>query len=250
MHSKRIKLKKHSNGWLISIFLGMAFLFSMASCKKDDYYKDSGLTKPTFDGTTMDYLDSLPFYFDSVATVVRLAGMEDVFQQDTLTFFAPTDLQIQRLFSITNLVLYASGYDTIRTLNDVPAQIWRKYLTRYMFHGRNQLKDYPQIDYDLLITYPGQGYLSWDGAPMNIGVVYHDENKVKYVGYRQLTIAYIPDLAHPTENWTYNEVGSSNIFTYNGVVHVINENLGPIFGFDPDQFIEDMEAIFATGTAQ
>lgn len=221
-----------------------------SSCQKEkDYYLDSGLANPYFKGNVVDYLNAKPFYFDTVANIIELADMDSVFQQDTVTFFAPTDRSVLRLIQETNHWLYVGGYDTIRALTDVPAPIWRKYLTRYLFHGENQLKDYPQIDYDLLTSYPGQGYLSWDGQPMNIGVVYNDVNNVKYAGYRQLTIAYIPDISEPTSGWIQANVASSNILTDNGVVHVLSDE-HTYFGFDEDEFLADMSTILVSGSVK
>ncbi|SFE17461.1 hypothetical protein SAMN05518672_104762 [Chitinophaga sp. CF118] len=224
----------------------MGILILVAACKKDNYYKDSGSHDPHFKGSTLDYLDSVPFYFDSVAAVVRLAGMEEVFKNDTLTFFAPTDKSILNLVKELNYSLYTLGYDTVKVLADVPSDIWQKYLQMYMFHGASQLKDYPQIDYNLKAVYPGQGYLSWNGTPMNIGVVYNDDNGVKYVGYRQLSIAYIPDPARPLDNWYTEFIASSNLVTDNGVVHTLNVN-HRYFGFSVSRFIADMQNAMQNG---
>ncbi|MBW8684157.1 hypothetical protein [Chitinophaga rhizophila] len=224
----------------------IALLLVCSACGKDKYYQDSGTHEPAFNGTSLDYLDAVPFYFDSVATIVRLAGMEEVFNADTLTFFAPTDRSVLRLMQLLNEQLYMQGYDTLKTLADVPRPVWQKYLQMYMFHGRNELKDYPQIDYDLLNTYPGQGYLSWFGTPMNIGVVFNTDNGVKYVGYRQLTLAWIPDPARPRDNWTIEYVASCNITTSNGVVHALNTN-HYYFGFDPYLFLADVISYMENG---
>lgn len=223
-----------------------ALILGLCACSKDEYYQDSGTHDPAFKGTTLDYLDAVPFYFDTVAAIVRLAGMENVFKSDTLTFFAPTDRSVLRLMRRLNADLYFLGYDTVKALSDVPQEIWFKYLQRYMFHGSNELKDYPQIDYNLVNTYPGQGYLSWNGTPMNIGVVYNDDNGVKYVGYRQLSIACIPDPAKPRENWIVDYVASCNITTYNGVVHALNDN-HVYFGFESNLFIADVVAVMENG---
>lgn len=224
----------------------LGILLLVAACKKDAYYRDSGNHDPHFQGSTMDYLDSLPFYFDSVATIVRLAGMEETFKSDTLTFFAPNDKSIRFLMRDVNSELYSTGYDTLKGLSDVPANIWQKYLEVYMFHGANQLKDYPQVDYNLLNVYPGQGYLSWNATPMNIGVIYGDDNGVKYVGYRQLSIAYIPDPARPLNNWRIESVSSANILTHNGVVHTLSQN-HVYFGFNPGNFLADIQAALQNG---
>jgi hypothetical protein len=228
------------------LYLMTALVLGLCACNKDDYYRDSGTHDPVFKGTTLDYLDAVPFYFDTVATVVRLAGMEEVFNSDTLTFFAPTDRSVLRLIRILNFDLYRQGHDTVKTLADVPAQIWQKYLQMYMFHGHNELKDYPQIDYSLVNIYPGQGYLSWYGTPMNIGVIFNDDNGVKYVGYRQLSIAWIPDPAKPRDNWIIEKVASCNITTNNGVVHTLTDN-HLYFGFDPNLFILDVIAVMENG---
>lgn len=242
-NSKSLALRNYLNIFLLAGVL----LTGLFSCQKEkDYFLNSGLANPYFKGTIVDYLDAKPFYFDSVALVVRLAGMDSVLNSDTVTFFAPTDRSILRLVNSVNDQLYALRYDTIKTLSDVPATIWRKYLSRYIFHDANQLKDYPQIDYDLLINYPGQGYLSWDGWPMNIGVVYHDNNGVKYVGYRQLSIAYIPDQSNPKSGWTVAYVASCNILTDNGVVHVLDDN-HTYFGFSRSEFVDDLEAVMSSG---
>lgn len=238
------KCKSLTNNFLLA---GVFLVCCFSACQKESsYFKDSGLANPYFKGTIMDYLDAKPFYFDSVALVAQLSGLDTILDKSTVTFFAPTDRSIMRLIKETNDRLYTFQYDTIRTLSDVPRNIWRKYLSRYIFHGANQLKDYPQIDYGLRITYPGQGYLSWDGTPMNIGVIYNDQNGVKYVGYRQLSIAYIPDISNPKDNWVIAKVASSNILTDNGVVHVLSDE-HTYFGFVRDEFINDMEIVMSSG---
>ncbi|WP_343673299.1 hypothetical protein [Chitinophaga sp.] len=228
------------------ILFSSLILMCLVACKKDEYYRDSGTQDPHFKGNTLTYLDAVPFFFDSLAQIVRLSGMEDVFTKDTLTFFAPTDRSIKNLVELMNDNLYMYGYDTIKTLADVPQVVWQKYLQRYMFHGANQLKDYPQIDFSLKSIYPGQDYLSWNNTTMNIGAVYTDDNGVKYVGYRQLTISYIPDLTYPYDNWNTAVVSSTNILTDNGVVHTLDKDHN-YFGFDIATFLYDMISVMQTG---
>ena len=42
-------------------------------CKKD-YYTDTGLHTPNFNGTVLQYLQSKPGYFDSVLKVIQFSG--------------------------------------------------------------------------------------------------------------------------------------------------------------------------------
>lgn len=242
--------------------IGYAFitmlLFGLGSCKKDAYYKDGGLAQAKFDGSIIDYLDSKPREFDSIAKIIRLAGLEEDFKTKEFTFFAPRDENIKRLIgraksnsiidqSSVNWLLYNLGRDTIKTLADVDSAIWRKYLLRYMFNGKRKLMDYPQIDFDLLNVYKGQNYTSFANTVCNIGVVYNDAindsdknniTRLKYMGYRQLYISYIPDISRPNE-WRSCPVASSDIQPDNGVVHVIDYTKAQ-FGFNQSDILWDI----------
>ncbi|WP_257667482.1 fasciclin domain-containing protein [Parapedobacter tibetensis] len=234
--------------------LGLVLLLGslwLSSCKRDDYYTDGGLANPYFNGTVLEYLESRPIEFDTIAQIVRLAGLEEVFTTHELTFFAPRDEDIKDLIGQVNYTgddpllmggvnqrLYDLGLDTIQTLADVDSAIWRKYLERHMFRNKNLLVDYPQIDFAILATYGGQNYYAYNNTVSNIGVVFHDavtdagkptETRLKYQGYRQLHISYIPNLSQP-DNWETVSVASSDIQPNNGVVHVLDYTVG-FFGF-------------------
>ncbi|MFB2121419.1 hypothetical protein [Parapedobacter sp. 2B3] len=238
----------------------LAGLIFLSSCKRDDYYVDGGVANPVFNGTVLEYLDSHP-QLDTIGQLVRLAGLEDNFTADELTFFSPSDVNIKMLIGRVNYQgtdpgwmgnranqqLYNLGLDTIQTLADVDSAIWRKYLERYMFHGKHTLSDYPQIDFSVLNTFGGQNYYAYNNTVSNIGVVFHDavtdegkptESRLKYMGYRQLYISYIPNVSIP-ENWIDTPVASSDIQPSNGVVHVLDFTKRG-FGFDPQEVIDDI----------
>lgn len=211
-----------------SIFLVMATI-ALAGCQKDEYYIDGGTANPAFDGTVLQYLESKPVQFDSLVQVVKLAGLEDMFNNEEITFFAPTDRTIKDMIGRLdqgglNWDLYTAGRDTIQVLSDVDSLIWRKYLLRHVFKGKNKLMDYPQIDFGQLLTFPGEYFYSYNNAVSNIGVVFNDAEGVRYLGYRRLHISYVPDVARPTENWYRTSVSSSDIQPSNGVVHILDVN--------------------------
>ncbi|WP_436832281.1 fasciclin domain-containing protein [Parapedobacter sp. DT-150] len=209
----------------------------------------------------MAYLDSRPIELDSIAQIVRLAGLEETFNIEEFTFFAPRDEEIKRLIGQVNYegedpllsgglnqLLYDFGLDTIQTLADVDSAIWRKYLERYMFRGKHLLKDYPQVDLDVLSAFGGQNYYAYNNTVSNIGVVYHDavtnaglptETRLKYMGYRQLHLSYIPNVSEP-DNWNTYRVSSSDIQPTNGVVHVLDFNIGDGFGLNVMEVILDI----------
>jgi len=217
----------------------------VSACKKDDYYVDGGVANARFEGTVMAYLDANPVHFDTLAQVIRLAGLEEVFNSDTLTFFAPNDRNIRELIGDyrrggINTELYRLNRDTIQQLSDVDPVIWQEYLMRYMFHGKKKLADYPQIDFEVPDAFPGQNYYSYNNSVCNIGVEFNDEvtnpgspteTRLKYMGYRQLAISFIPNVSFPFNNWKRVYVISSDIEADNGVVHALSY-LDSSFGFD------------------
>ncbi|MDR0265317.1 MAG: fasciclin domain-containing protein [Sphingobacterium sp.] len=250
-------MKKDNNRRTV-FFMIVLLLCSLISCKQDEYYEDGGLAQAKFNGSIMAYLDSKPREFDTIAQIIRLAGLEEDFKTKELTFFAPRDENIKgligrargntvdELFSV-NGRLYSLGRDTIKTLSDVDSTIWRKYLLRYMFNGKRKLMDYPQIDFDLLNVYKGQNYTALGNTVSNIGVVYNDAindsdpnniTRLKYMGYRQLYISYIPDVSRPMV-WISCPVASSDIQPDNGVVHVIDYTRA-FFGFIQGDVVLDI----------
>lgn len=221
-----------------ALFMLIATSLFFYGCKKDEYYLDGGIANANFEGSTLDYLNSKPFNFDTIATIVKLAGMEKEFTNGNITFFAPQDYGVRRLFVSVNAVLFANGKDTLRSISDVNGTIWKKYLSNYIYKGVNVLKDYPQVDLGAKAIFPGQNYTALNGEIFNVGVVYATVGGVKYAGYRQLCISAIPNSAQPFDNWNTAFVTSSDIRPRNSSVHVLSTQ--HIFGFDPVNFAQDV----------
>jgi len=240
--------------WAGMLFVGV---LAFSACHKDSYYIDTGLHKAEYNGTVMDYLEQNQYHlFDSLCKVIRLAGMEDVFQNDSITFFAPADTCILSSVSYLNQQLLLKGKDTITSLEQLPASFWKKELSLYLFKGVHRLKDYPQIDPLAMQVYGGQYYSSYGGKVMNIGVFFNDVNGVKYAGYRQLVLGYFSGETPPAFLPYLIPVASSDINPYNGIVHVLqytqtvmyldpdsdetNQIILPVyFGFQPYEFVQD-----------
>lgn len=233
--------------YFIAIFFCALLGLIWSSCSKDDYYVDGGRAQAEFSGTIMDYLDSKPVEFDSIAEIIRLAGLEEKFKHEEFTFFAPRDENIKALIGTVdkggvNRNLYFRGLDTIKTLADIDSHIWEKFLMRHIFNGKNKLEDYVQIDFSLLNIYSGQNYISQAGTVCNIGVLFNDAvgggSTLKYMGYRQLHISYIRNTADPNNFRSY-PISSSDIQPFNGVVHVVDHTKGE-FGFDYNEVYNDI----------
>lgn len=233
------------------IIICSALIIAFNACKRDVYYKDGGKAEASMNMDMLQYLESKPVEFDSVATIVKLAGLEEAFRKDSITFFALNDAVIKRTIGTIrtgglNGYLNIKGRDTVKTLSDIDSLVWRKYLERYVFKGENRLKDYPQVDFQVRNVYPGAIYYSVNKTVFNIGVQFNDANTVKYIGYRQLFLSYIPDVSSPFDNWRSYAISSSDIKPKNGVIHTLVDN-GSYFGFDSFDFYVD---VYNTGLKQ
>lgn len=58
----------------------------MYNCADDSYLIDGGKANPYYNGNMMQYLESRPDYFKDLVEVIRLSGMEDVFEDEQITF--------------------------------------------------------------------------------------------------------------------------------------------------------------------
>ena len=229
----RYSLKK------ILIGFGAVLLsFSAIGCQNDDYLQDGGKHNPYYNGTVLDYLEQHPdkHYFSDLVEMIHYAGMDSVFQNGEITFFAPTDWSIR--FSVDYLskkLYFTMGEDSVRDLRQIKPEVWKEFLSMYVIPGKYCLKDIPQLDTAAVSAYPGGAYYSLAGKPMNMGVVYYDASGVKYAGPRQILYSYVNDFASMDMINAY--VASCDIQPFNGVVHVIrftNHN----FGFDRDVFVQ------------
>ena len=222
---------------IIGVLLAMV-AFTIG-CKKD-YYEDTGVHTPNYDGTVMQYLQAKPTYFDSLLKVIKLAGMENIFKNEQITFFAPADSSIKRTITYVNQNLDRLGKPRVTRLEQIKPEVWRRQLSRYVFKEKKAMNDFRQIDIFNLSAYPGQIYASYDGLLMNVGVIYDDAGGVKYAGYRHLQLSFIPSASAPRDfaSWYSVNVASVNIAPANGFVHVLRYPTH-YFGFAPDLFFED-----------
>ena len=205
----------------------------MYNCADDSYLIDGGKANPYYNGNMMQYLESRPDYFKDLVEVIRLSGMEDVFEDEQITFFAPTDWSIRGSFNYLNRIWYRMGHDSIKSFSQIKPEVWREMLSMYIVKDKYLQIDIPQIDTTAIAAYPGQAFLSYGQQPMNMGVVYYDANNVKYAGARQIIYSYVYDFTIGDMKNAY--VATSDIQPTNGVVHVLRLT-DHAFGFEPYLF--------------
>lgn len=152
----RYSLKK------ILIGFGAVLLsFSAIGCQNDDYLQDGGKHNPYYNGTVLDYLEQHPdkHYFSDLVEMIHYAGMDSVFQNGEITFFAPTDWSIR--FSVDYLskkLYFTMGEDSVRDLRQIKPEVWKEFLSMYVIPGKYCLKDIPQLDTAAVSAYPGGAY--------------------------------------------------------------------------------------------
>ncbi len=212
------------------------FCLTIWSCTDDDYLLDTGLHEANYEGTIWDYLNDKPVHFDSLTKVIELAGMEELFIEDSITFFAPSNPSINRSLYALNENLYRRGRDTVSDLGQVNGEVWRELLSNYIIKGKYLARDIPQLDTTQLDAFGGQGFISLSGRPMNLGVVYFDAGGVQYAGYRQLYFSYINEFSNDEDAMINVPVASSDIQPYNGAVHVLRYQEHS-FGFRASEFV-------------
>lgn len=211
----------------------------LGACKKEGYYKNGGLQNGQLDMNSYQFLQSKPVYFDSVVAIIDAAGMKDMLSKNNVTFFAPHNYSLLKAMNLLNSVRYNKNQDSLH-IEDIPGEIWQKFLLRYTFTGKYLLKDIARRDIRMLQVYPGQYLESAGGYLMNLGVQFSDYSGTKDVGPRQVQITDVGDFSNPA-NITAN-VGSSDIQTTNGVVQVLDGNHG--FGFNMMAFVTAVQDYF------
>ncbi|NGM61610.1 hypothetical protein G5B30_06730 [Sphingobacterium sp. SGG-5] len=227
------------------IFSFTMLIVTFSSCQK--YYIDSGTHAPKYDGTVMEYIKMRKDIFDSLYKVIQLSGLESELNRNGVTFFAPGDASIRKSIYALNEVLHILGRDTVYTLDQIDAEVWREYLSMYIYTNTYLLKDIPQLDTNNMNVYPGQAFLSIGNQNMNMGVLYNDvvskgdnnqQQVVKYGGYRQLYLSYIVDVSNTEAagGMVNSPVATSDIQTNNGVIHAL-EYRRHTFGFVVNNFI-------------
>lgn len=119
----------------ISICICFAVIL-IASCKKDGYKNDGGVSDPHVNMTTYDFLKSKP-QFDSLVRIIDRAGLKDIVNSN-ITFFATTN------YSIVPYVAAKKYKKSVETGNenfdfgikDLPSKELSDSLKTYMFAGK------------------------------------------------------------------------------------------------------------------
>ncbi|MCH5598273.1 hypothetical protein [Niabella ginsengisoli] len=115
---------------------------------------------------------------------------------------------------------YQQGKDSLK-IADIPGDIWRKYLARYVFKGKYMLNDISRIDFARIGLYPGQNIESYDGYIMNMGVVYDAYSGTQDVGPRSIYLTSVGDELTNLSGVNSEKASTSDLQPKNGVMHAL-----------------------------
>jgi hypothetical protein len=224
-------------------YIGICAVFCiifLASCKKNDYKNDGGLSDAYVDMTTYDYLASNP-QFDSLVKVIDKAGLKDAVNGD-VTFFVTTN------YGIVDYVRAKKNEKAAETgeenfdfgIKDIPAQELSDSLKTYLFAGkinRDQITVSGQLYNSLLGPIPNVQYM----IKMRRAYDYNNYiNYVDYVNYVKVIGSLDADEQDQTDIPDAEidqavEVQTSGIITKTGIIHVLSGNHRLFFNAMPTE---------------
>lgn len=218
----------------LHLIIAVLFTILLLNACKKDYYVDGGLADPHYNGSIYDYLVNTPYWFDTISYIIDRAGMKEILQRDTVTFFSPTDDAVKVVMNALNEYRYYNVQDSVH-LQDIDPEVWKHFLSMYLLKGKYLAKQFARVDPVNVYAYPGINYVMDGGYVLNIGLIYQNYNNVEAVGPR---IIRLTDITYDPQNFQNNpsiSVATSDIQPKNGVLHVLNNN--HVFGFRGGTFI-------------
>jgi len=189
------------------------------SCRKPNPYL-SYQPVSSFGGTIYDYLHAHPADFNYMLYVLDKAGLTTMLQQDTLTFFMPTDNSLMAAMDEYNAYRQVQGKTPV-TFNNIDSSSWRSILEPYLIRGELQLNDFTGQDGLMMTTLARR--------PMHGELIKHNASGVKESGSETVEFSY-PNGSRFTIDWISAYVSTSNIKTKNGIIHILENR--HVLGFN------------------
>lgn len=226
----------------LKLLLYILIFSTIVSC--EDYYRDGGKTSiAPLNMSSIEFIESRPDIFDTTLLILRKSGLDKVLEEGKYTFFIPQKESIIRL--LKNVHSYVKenkdslGYekDTV-LIDDIKADIWKKYMSRYIFEGEILRDDIAKgaivkISPKESDIEGGKYYESYMGYNMLLYLDYTSWKGVEEAGPRLIGIIDMKE-EYPDDDFVDESIITSNLRTKNGVIHVLSK--GHTFGFDNHKF--------------
>lgn len=197
--------------YIASVFLGI--LLCMSACTKYDGYYGYENTEKVFSGNSLAYLESKPGVFDSVLVALdRLPYLKEALTTEEVTLFAPTNTAFQTALANLNLVRdnQSKSRLNIRSLN---LDQLDTLMTKYIGVGLMSTDSTLYIDGLFVQTYGIE-------HPMHAQRVKEDASGLVDGGVEILYYSDTKDNSFQSQ-WVRASSSAVNVFTTNGIVHVL-----------------------------
>jgi uncharacterized surface protein with fasciclin (FAS1) repeats len=209
---------------LIKALVVIVFLF-LGGCS-DEYFADGGKEPADESGvigmSTMEYLTSHGESFDTLASLIRLSGLEEAVNSKGNTFLAPREYSIHNYFKL----IYPDAEKQPATLSAIPQED--------MDEIREILKDYiiPNAEIDKSKLASTYSYVNTYGNKKARFNLVQDD----YLGNVNMGAKFIVfslNVSEPGEKERYQsvQVVTADLRSTNGIIHVLNSDTH-IFGFN------------------
>ncbi len=206
-------IKKDMKKPIIYHFIVIFLLLTtgLASCTKEGpftHYENNN----KFNGTIYDFLRSQPDHFNYLLFVLDKAGLTDMLkQEDSLTFFVPTDVSLLAALNEYNVYRQSNGLSKV-ALNDIDSSSWRYILLPYIAKGIYTLEDFSGQD-GLDVTTMAMRLMHGD-------LIRHNASGAKNLGSKTIQFSY-PNGSKYVKDWISTNISTPNIRVKNGIIYVV-----------------------------
>lgn len=91
---------------ILNIYILLGITIAITSCKKDAYFVGGELHNPKINMTTYDWMKSNKYgVFDTVLMLIDKAGVKDKINAPGITFFAPTDYDVDNYVQLRTIAI-------------------------------------------------------------------------------------------------------------------------------------------------
>lgn len=196
----------------------------LAGCS-DDYFADGGVPPESagvFEGSTMEYLDSQPETFDTLATLIRLCGLENAVNGEGNTFLAPKDYSIHNYFKLKFAELDAWPA-TLSAIDAEDLEEIGQNIRSYIIPDREIVRSGLQTSYSYVPTYSGK--------KARFNLVREDYLGNPNKGAQAIVFSLNMAAEGQKELYQSVRVVASDLQSSNGIVQVLDSDTH-IFGFN------------------
>lgn len=213
--------RKNTYYFLAILFIGM---MGFSACKKEGLY---GNYHPVnqYDGSIYDYLKSQPDHFQYMLSVLDEAGLAKMLQQDSLTFFAPTDQSLLSAMDKYNVYRLSRDLPPV-TIDDIDSSSWRSIITPYIVRGVLEPEDFSVQDGLTMTTVALR--------PMHGQLVKHNASGAEELGTQTVELSYLNGSKY-IKDWLSTFVSTPNLHTRNGNIYILESRHVLGFNFFTDK---------------